>query len=106
MPKAFRKTEVGRLKGCDNVLALSRELGVPQRLLYKWRDRLEPIDDGEIVVLGNWVSADLERMSVEADARLRGSSMLIAEPGRQNRARPCGLERWGGETKDRRPLLI
>jgi transposase-like protein len=38
---------VERLKGCDNVLALSRELGVHQRLLYKWRDRVEPIDDGQ-----------------------------------------------------------
>jgi transposase-like protein len=38
---------VERLKGCDNVLALARELGIHQRLLYKWRDRLEPIDDGE-----------------------------------------------------------
>jgi transposase-like protein len=38
---------VERLKGCDNVLALARELGVHQRLLYKWRDRLEPINDGE-----------------------------------------------------------
>jgi len=37
---------VERLKGCDNVLALARELGVHQRLLYKWRDQLEPIDEG------------------------------------------------------------
>ena len=38
---------VERLKGCDNVLALARELGIHHRLLYKWRDRLEPMDDGE-----------------------------------------------------------
>ena len=44
-PEAFRKMAVERLKGCENVLALARELGVHQRLLYKWRDRLEPIDD-------------------------------------------------------------
>ena len=46
-PKAFRKTAVERLKGCDNVVALSKELGVHRRLLYKWRDQIEPIDDGE-----------------------------------------------------------
>ena len=46
-PKAFRKMAVERLKGCDNVLALANELGIHQRLLYKWRDRLEPVDDGE-----------------------------------------------------------
>jgi len=38
---------VERLKGCDNIVALSAELGVHGRLLYKWRDQLEPIDDGQ-----------------------------------------------------------
>ena len=38
---------VERLKNCDNIVALSAELGVHRRLLYKWRDQLEPIDDGE-----------------------------------------------------------
>ena len=46
-PKAFRKMAVERLKGCENVLALARELGIHQRRLYKWRDRLEPIDGCE-----------------------------------------------------------
>jgi hypothetical protein len=27
---------------------LSEELGVHQRLLYKWRDQMEPIDDGRV----------------------------------------------------------
>lgn len=46
-PKAFRKMAVERLKGCENIVALSEELGVHRRLLYKWRDQIEPIDDGE-----------------------------------------------------------
>lgn len=46
-PLAFRKLAVERLKSCDNIVALSQELGVHRRLLYKWRDQLEPIDDGE-----------------------------------------------------------
>ncbi len=46
-PKAFRKIAVERLKSCDNIVALSEELGVHRRLLYKWRDQLEAIDDGE-----------------------------------------------------------
>jgi transposase-like protein len=37
---------VERLKGCANIVALAAELGVHRRLLYKWRDELEPIDDG------------------------------------------------------------
>ena len=40
-PQAFRKMAVERLKGCDNIVALSAELGVHRRLLYKWRDQLE-----------------------------------------------------------------
>jgi transposase-like protein len=46
-PKAFRKMAVERLKECDNIVALSAELGVHRRLLYKWRDQLEAIDDGQ-----------------------------------------------------------
>jgi transposase-like protein len=38
---------VERLKSCDNIVALSEELGVHRRLLYKWRDQLEPLEDGE-----------------------------------------------------------
>lgn len=34
-PRAFRKLAVERLKGCDNIVALSEELGVHRRLLYK-----------------------------------------------------------------------
>jgi len=31
---------VERLKRCENIVALSEELGVHRRLLYKWRDQL------------------------------------------------------------------
>jgi len=36
---------VQRLKSCENIVALSEELGVHRRLLYKWRDQLEPMED-------------------------------------------------------------
>jgi transposase len=29
---------------CDNIVALARELGVHRRLLYKWRDQLDPAE--------------------------------------------------------------
>jgi len=41
-PLAFRQMAVDRLRKCDNVVALSEELGVYRRLLYKWRQQLEP----------------------------------------------------------------
>jgi transposase-like protein len=34
-PKEFRRMAVERLKTCDNIVALARELGVHRRLLYK-----------------------------------------------------------------------
>ena len=37
---------VERLKSCDNIVALARELGVHRRLLYKWQDQLEPVEQG------------------------------------------------------------
>jgi len=47
-PKAFWEMAVARLKQCDNISALAKELGVHRRLLYTWRDTLEPMeqDDG------------------------------------------------------------
>jgi transposase-like protein len=38
---------VERLKSCDNMVALGRELGVHRRLLYKWGDQLEAVEHGE-----------------------------------------------------------
>jgi transposase len=46
-PKEFRRMAVERLKSCDNIVALSRELGVHRRLLYKWRDELEAAEIAE-----------------------------------------------------------
>ena len=46
-PKAFRQYAVARLKQCDNIVELSKELGVHRRLLYTWRDQLEPVEEGE-----------------------------------------------------------
>jgi transposase-like protein len=40
---------VERLKSCDNIGALAQELGLHRRLLYKWRDQLEPVEHGEAV---------------------------------------------------------
>ncbi len=33
----FRCRTVERMNACENILRLSRELGVHRRLLYKWR---------------------------------------------------------------------
>jgi len=35
----FRAQALDRLRGCDNVSALARELGIRRKWLYLWRDR-------------------------------------------------------------------
>jgi transposase-like protein len=40
----FRQMAVERMKRCENMVALSEELGVSRRLLYRWRDQLDPIE--------------------------------------------------------------
>jgi transposase-like protein len=47
-PKAFRKMAVERLRAATTSLRWRKKLGVHRRILYKWRDQLEPIDDGEV----------------------------------------------------------
>jgi transposase len=47
----FRCRTVERMYACENILRLSRELGIHRRLLYKWRDQVDPADteaDGEL----------------------------------------------------------
>ncbi len=43
-PKAFKQMAVERLNQCENIVALSQELGVSRRLLYTWREKLEPLE--------------------------------------------------------------
>jgi transposase-like protein len=39
--KEFRRMAVGRMKLCDSVTTLAKELGVPRQTLYVWRDQEE-----------------------------------------------------------------
>jgi transposase-like protein len=41
-PRAFRQMAVERMKCCDKVLELAKELGVHRSVLYQWRDQLAP----------------------------------------------------------------
>ena len=35
-----------RLKSCQSVTALSKELGIDRALLYSWRNRMGPREEG------------------------------------------------------------
>jgi transposase-like protein len=40
--KEFRQWAVERLRGCENIVALAKELHVSRRQLYRRRDELDP----------------------------------------------------------------
>src|SRR5215469_9667703 len=40
--KEFREFAVERLRGCENIVALAKELHVSRTQLYRWRDELDP----------------------------------------------------------------
>ena len=59
--KEFRRKAVERLKTCDSIVALSKELGVHRRLLYKWRDQFAPFDETAEPATGSSPQATLRR---------------------------------------------
>src|SRR5262249_60403795 len=66
---------VERLKTCDNIVALSKELGVHRRLLYKWRDQFAPFDETAEPATGSSPQATLRR-KVHQLRRLRVGKTL------------------------------
>ena len=43
----FKRMCVERMKQCDNVGTLAKELDIHRRVLYRWRDQLDPVEKGE-----------------------------------------------------------
>ena len=43
----FRRMCVERMKQCDDIGALAKELNIHRRYLYRWRDQLEPVEKSE-----------------------------------------------------------
>ena len=39
----FKQMCVERMKQCDNIGALAKELNIHRRMLYRWRDQLESV---------------------------------------------------------------
>ncbi|HLV01637.1 MAG TPA: transposase, partial [Acidobacteriota bacterium] len=44
--RAFQKMAVERLKNCASVTEMADELRIHRTMLYRWRNQLEPVDDG------------------------------------------------------------
>ena len=45
--RKFQRMAVERMRTCENVGELARELGVRPRCLYKWRAKLEVLEPGD-----------------------------------------------------------
>ena len=45
--RKFQRMAVERMRTCESVGELAKELGVTQRCLYKWRTKLERVEAGE-----------------------------------------------------------
>jgi transposase-like protein len=43
----FKRMCVERMKQCEEIGALAKELNINRRQLYRWRDQLEPVEKGE-----------------------------------------------------------
>lgn len=41
-PIEFRRMAVARMKQSNNIVALAKELGLERKLLYVWREQLDP----------------------------------------------------------------
>ena len=46
-PDEFKRMCVERMKQCHDVGALAKELDIHRRLLYRWRDQLDPVEQSE-----------------------------------------------------------
>ena len=76
---------VERLKSCDNIVALSKQLRVPRRNLYRWRDELDPIAPREESLPQNSRESTLRKevhqlKQLLAD-KVLGDRALAADPG-------------------------
>ena len=45
--RQFQRMAVERMRNCENVGELAKELGVTRRCLYKWRAKLDLVEPGE-----------------------------------------------------------
>ena len=43
----FKRMCVERMKQCDNIGALAKELDIHRRMLYRWREQFDPVEQGE-----------------------------------------------------------
>ena len=61
--RKFQRMAVERMRTCESVDELAKELGVTRRCLYKWRTKLEAVEPGEEAARPSTHGLALERKS-------------------------------------------
>lgn len=116
--KAFKQRVVERMRGCENVTALARDLKLTRSLLYKWKDQLEGHPDPGRADLSVSQESSTERKLREENRLLKealGEKALEAdffagalrriEEQRQNKAaggETASTPRWVSGSKQRK----
>jgi hypothetical protein len=96
-PKAFRQMAVGRLTQCGNIVALAKELGIGRRLLYMWREKLEPLERSEGPPANSReVTLRGRGQPTQAGVGREGPGSRLFQRGRAHRrgATPAAWKRW------------
>ncbi len=95
----FKRQVVERMKTCENVGALARELKLERKLLYTWKHQLEGRPEPRHANLGTTAEDRKEKAHRDEIARLKAalaektlendffrSALLRVKPGRQSTA--------------------
>ena len=71
--REFKQQVVERMKGCDNIHALARELGLERKLMYSWKYQFEGRPEK------NHASYSAAGPPETAESRLRGENRRLKE---------------------------
>jgi transposase-like protein len=82
--KEFREFAVERLRGCENIVALAKELHVSRRQLYRWRDEMDPELPG-MEALGQQARTSTLRKEVNHLIRRRGNGSAVFDSADRDR---------------------
>ena len=74
--REFRHMAVERMKVCDNVTTLARELKVPRQILYLWRDREEAASLRQGQAVGRVDPSPEEKKEIQRLKRLLAEKAL------------------------------
>ena len=74
-PVEYRRMVVERMKSCNNITALGKELGLERKLMYTWREQLDP----ESVVVARQPGPPAESREVQLEKEVGRLKRALAD---------------------------